>query len=61
MLTTIYKNFLRSHLDYGDVRHDQAFSNTFHERLESSRNSLSGTESGVPLKSKLEQKTLPFL
>ena len=57
MLTTIYKTFLRPHL----VRHDQAFSNTFHERLESSRNSLSGTESGVPLKSKLEQKTLPFL
>ena len=34
-LITIYKRFVRSHLDYGDILYDQAFNNSFHERLES--------------------------
>ena len=34
-LITIYKAFIGSHLDYGGVVFDQAFSNSFHQRLES--------------------------
>ena len=34
-LITIYKAFIRSHLDYGDVIFDQTFNNSFHQRLES--------------------------
>ena len=32
---TIYKSFVRLHLDYGDILYDQAFNNCFDERLES--------------------------
>ena len=34
-LVTVYKSFVRPHLDYGDILYDQAFNNSFHERLES--------------------------
>ena len=34
-LVTIYKSFVRPHLDYGEILYDQAFRNSFHERLES--------------------------
>ena len=34
-LVTIYKAFVRPHLDYGDILYDQAFNNFFHDRLES--------------------------
>ena len=34
-LVTIYKAFVRPHLDYGDILYDQAFNNSFHDRLES--------------------------
>ena len=34
-LITIYKAFVRPHLDYGDVRYYQAFNAWFHEKLES--------------------------
>ena len=34
-LITIYKAFRRPHLNYGDVIFDQAFNNSFHQRLES--------------------------
>ena len=34
-LITIYKAFIWWHLDYGDVQYDQAFSNSFKEKLES--------------------------
>ena len=34
-LDTIYKAFFRPHLDYGDILYDQAFNNSFHDRLES--------------------------
>ena len=34
-LITIYKAFIRPHLNYGDVIFDQAFNNSFHQRLES--------------------------
>ena len=34
-LVTIYKFFIRPHLDYGDLLYDQTFNNSFHEKLES--------------------------
>ena len=34
-LVTIYKSFIRPHLDYGDVIFHQVYSKSFHESLES--------------------------
>ena len=34
-LITIYKAFVRPHLDYGDVVYDQALNNLFHAKMES--------------------------
>ena len=34
-LTTIYKAFVRPHLNYGDVLSDQTFNVSSHEKLES--------------------------
>ena len=34
-LVTIYKSFIRPHLDYGDVVYDRAFNESFHQSLES--------------------------
>ena len=34
-LITIYKAFVRPHLNYGDVLFDQAFNASFYEKLES--------------------------
>ena len=34
-LLTIYKCFVRTYLDYGDIIYDQAFNNSFHQKIES--------------------------
>ena len=34
-LITVYRAFIRLHLDYGDVLYNQAFNNSFKEKLES--------------------------
>ena len=34
-LLTIYKLFVRPHLDYGNVIYDQHYNNSFHQKLES--------------------------
>ena len=34
-LLTIYKAFIRHHLNYGDVIYDQRYNNSFHQKLES--------------------------
>ena len=34
-LLTIYKSFIRHHLDYGDMIYDKAFNESFHAKLES--------------------------
>ena len=34
-LVTIYKAFIRPHLDYGDVLYDEPFNNSFHAKMES--------------------------
>ena len=33
-LLTIYKSFIRPHLDYGDIIYDQAYNKSFHQKLE---------------------------
>ena len=33
-LITIYKSFVRPHLDYGDIIYDQIFNEPFHQRIE---------------------------
>ena len=35
VLLTIYKSFIRPHLDYGDIIYDQAYNLSFHQKLES--------------------------
>ena len=34
-LLTIYKAFIRLHLDYGDTTYDQAYNDSFHQKLDS--------------------------
>ena len=34
LLITIYKAFVRPHLDYGDILYDQAYNASFHQKLE---------------------------
>ena len=34
-LLTIYKCFVRTHLDYGNIIYDEAFNNSFHQKIES--------------------------
>ena len=34
-LLTIYKSFIRPHLDYGDVIYGQLYNDSFHQKLES--------------------------
>ena len=34
-LNSIYKAFVRQHLDYGDVIYDEAYNKSFHQKLES--------------------------
>ena len=34
-LLTIYKTFVRPHLDYGDIIYDQTYNASFHRKLES--------------------------
>ena len=34
-LLTIYKSFIRPHLDYGDIMYNQAYNVSFHQKLES--------------------------
>ena len=34
-LVSVYKAFIRSHLDYGDVLYDQAFNDSPHAKMES--------------------------
>ena len=34
VLMTMYKAFVRPHLDYGDIIYDEAYNETFHQKLE---------------------------
>ena len=33
LLLTIYKSFIRAHLDYDDIIYDQSYNTSFHQRL----------------------------
>ena len=46
-LVTIYKAFVRPHLDYGDVLYDQAFNNSFHAKMESIQNNACSAITGA--------------
>ena len=47
ILLTIYKSFLRPHLDYGDVIYDRAFNESFQNKLESVQyNAITGAIRG---------------
>ena len=35
LLLKIYKSFIRPHLDYGDILSDQAYTASFHQKIES--------------------------
>ena len=35
VLMTMYKAFVRPHLDYGDITYDEAYNERFHQKLES--------------------------
>ena len=35
VLITMYKAFVRPHLDYGNMIYDEAYNETFHQKLES--------------------------
>ena len=34
-LVTVYKAFIRPHLDYGDIIYDQTYNESFHQKMES--------------------------
>ena len=46
-LLTIYKYFVRTRLDYGDIIYDQAFNNLFHQKIESLQNNAALAITGV--------------
>ena len=58
-LITIYKTFIRPHLDYGDVIYDHAFNESFHQRLESIQSNaavaITGTIRGTSSEKLLEE------
>ena len=47
-LLTIYKSFIRPHLDYGDIIYDKAYNSSFHQNLEKIQyNSALGITGGI--------------
>ena len=36
-LLTVYKNFVRPHLDYGDTIYEKAYNSSFHQKIESAQ------------------------
>ena len=66
-LITIYKTFIRPHLDYGDVIYDHTFNESFHQRLESIQYNaaiaITGTIRGTSWEKRFQElgpKTLKF-
>ena len=57
-LVTTYKAFVRSNLDYGNVRYDQAFNNSFHTKMKSIRYSVCQAITGA-IRGTLREKYLP--
>ena len=59
-LITVYKSFIRPHLDYGDIIYDQAYNASFHRKLESTPYNAVLAIAGAILgtSKKKEEKTL---
>ena len=47
VLMTMYKTFVRPHLDYGNIIYDQAYNEAFHQKLESIQYNASLALSGA--------------
>ena len=64
-LVTIYKAFIRPHLDYGNVLYDQAYNNSFKKKLESFRYNvclvLTGATRGTSKEKIYQELGLAFL
>ena len=62
---TIYKAFIRPHLDYGDILYDQAYNMSFHQKLESSqynaRLAITGTIRGTSIEKLYQERGLESL
>ena len=54
-LATIYKSFVRPHLDYGDIIFDQALSNSFYQRMEYIQDDAALAKTGA-IKSTLKER-----
>ena len=54
-LVTIYKSFIKPHLDYGDIVYDQAFNKSFRDNLEPIQYNASLTIT-VAIRSTLKEK-----
>ena len=46
-LVTVYKAFIRPHLDYRDIIYDQAYKESFHQKMESSQCNFALAITGV--------------
>ena len=55
VLMTMYKAFVRPHLDYGDIIYDEAYNETFHQKLESIQYSACLALSGAIRRSSREK------
>ena len=57
-LLTIYKSFIRHHLEYGDVIYDKAYNSLFHQNLEKIQYNLALAITGA-IRGTSKEKTLP--
>ena len=55
-LVTIYKFFIRTHLDYGDILCEHTFHNSFHENLESIQHNAALAITGAIRGSSIEKR-----
>ena len=57
-LLTIYKTFIRRHLNYADIIYDHAYDSSFHEKLESLQYNACLATTGA-IRETLSKKTMP--
>ena len=61
VLITMYKAFVRPHLDYGDMIYDEAYNETFHQKLECSQYNTCLSLSGSSREKLYHELGLEFL
>ena len=54
-LLKVFKSFVRSHLNYGDVIYDQSYDNIFHQKMESIQHNAALTVTGAIIGSSMEK------